>query len=81
MRTDQIVRLLMETELPVGDIAESLGFSDRQHFARYFRAGEGISPLALRRSGPTANDNNGLASLRKMAIILRKMALSYMVIR
>lgn len=50
MRTDQIVRLLMETELPVGDIAESLGFSDVQHFARYFRAGKGISPLAFRRA-------------------------------
>jgi LacI family transcriptional regulator len=50
MRTEQIVRLLMETELPVGEIAESLGFSDVQHFARYFRAGKGLSPLAFRRT-------------------------------
>ncbi|HEV2436958.1 MAG TPA: DNA-binding transcriptional regulator [Verrucomicrobiae bacterium] len=50
VRTDQIVRLLVETDLPVGQIAESLGFSDVQHFARYFRAGKHISPLAFRRS-------------------------------
>ena len=50
VRTDQIVRLLTETDLPVGEIAESLGFSDAQHFARYFRAGKGLSPLAFRRA-------------------------------
>jgi LacI family transcriptional regulator len=50
VRTDQIVRLLVETDLPIGQIAESLGFSDVQHFARYFRAGKHISPLAFRRS-------------------------------
>ena len=50
LRTDQIVRLLVETDLPVGQIADSLGFSDIQHFARYFRAGTQMSPLAYRRS-------------------------------
>jgi LacI family transcriptional regulator len=50
VRTDQIVRLLVETELPVRQIAESLGFSDVQHFARYFRAGKQTSPLAYRRA-------------------------------
>ena len=50
VRTDQIVRLLVETELPVGQIAESLGFSDVQHFARYFRASKQTSPLAYRRT-------------------------------
>jgi LacI family transcriptional regulator len=49
VRTDQIVRLLVETDLTVGQIAESLGFSDIQHFARYFRAGKETSPLAYRR--------------------------------
>jgi LacI family transcriptional regulator len=49
VRTDQIVRLLVETDLPVGRIAESLGFSDIQHFARYFRSGKQMSPLAYRR--------------------------------
>jgi LacI family transcriptional regulator len=50
VRTDQIVKLLIETELPVARIAESLGFSDVQHFARYFRAGKQTSPLAYRRT-------------------------------
>ena len=45
-----IVKLLIETELPVGRIAESLGFADVQHFARYFRAVKQMSPLAYRRT-------------------------------
>lgn len=58
VRTDQIARLLVETHLPVNNIAESLGFPDVQHFARYFRAGKQISPLAYRRqfgSRPAGN--------------------------
>jgi LacI family transcriptional regulator len=49
VRTDQIARMLAETELPVGQIAETLGFKDMQHVARYFRAGKGLSPLAYRK--------------------------------
>ena len=43
-------RMLVETELPVGQIAETLGFEDVQHVARYFRAGKGLSPLAYRKT-------------------------------
>jgi LacI family transcriptional regulator, galactose operon repressor len=50
VRTDRIARLLLETDLPVGRIAESLGFADMQHFARYFRAVKQISPLAYRKA-------------------------------
>lgn len=50
VRTDQIARMLVETELPVGQIAEMLGFEDVQHVARYFRAGKGLSPLAYRKT-------------------------------
>jgi len=50
IRTDQIARMLVETELPVGQIAEMLGFGDVQHVARYFRAGKGLSPLAYRKT-------------------------------
>ncbi len=49
VRTDQIARLLVESHMPVSEIAESLGFPDVQHFARYFRAGKQVSPLAFRR--------------------------------
>ena len=53
VRTDQIARLLVETHLPVAHIADSLGFADVQHFARYFRAGKGVSPLAYRKTNGT----------------------------
>jgi LacI family transcriptional regulator len=48
VRTDQIARLLLETALPVAEIAELLGFADTQHIARYFRAGKRLSPGAYR---------------------------------
>jgi LacI family transcriptional regulator len=50
VRTDQIARLLIETHLPVSQIADSLGFDDVQHFARYFAGGKKMSPLAYRRT-------------------------------
>jgi LacI family transcriptional regulator len=49
-RTDQIARLLLETNLPVARIADSLGFADARHFARYFRAAKKMSPLAFRKT-------------------------------
>ena len=42
--------MLVETELPVSQIAETLGFEDMRHVARYFRAGKGLSPLAYRKT-------------------------------
>jgi LacI family transcriptional regulator len=50
VRTDQIARLLVETDQPVAKVAETLGFEDVQHVARYFRAGKGVSPLAYRKA-------------------------------
>ncbi|MCX7868275.1 MAG: AraC family transcriptional regulator, partial [Limisphaera sp.] len=49
VRTDQIARMLVETDLPVAEIAQRLGFTDVQHVARYFRAAKGMSPLAWRK--------------------------------
>ncbi|MBE0543632.1 MAG: DNA-binding transcriptional regulator [Verrucomicrobia bacterium] len=49
-RTDQIARLLVETDLPICQIAESLGFDDVQHVARYFRAVKQMGPLAFRKA-------------------------------
>ena len=48
-RTDQIARLLVESNTAVAEIAEILGFPDAQHVARYFRAGKKISPTAYRK--------------------------------
>jgi len=49
VRTDKIAQLLVETQMPVCEIAEELGFDDIQHFARYFRSAKNISPLAYRK--------------------------------
>jgi LacI family transcriptional regulator len=49
LRTDRIARLLVESRLPIGHIADAMGFEDVQHFARYFRSSRQISPLAYRR--------------------------------
>jgi len=50
VRTDEIARLLLETNWPVSRIAESLGFGNERHFARYFHSGKKMSPLAFRKS-------------------------------
>lgn len=50
VRTDRIARMLVETDLPVAQIAERQGFGDVQHVARYFRAAKGLSPLAYRKA-------------------------------
>lgn len=50
VRTDQIARLLVETEMPVAQIADRLGFADAQHIARYFRSAKAVSPLAYRKT-------------------------------
>jgi LacI family transcriptional regulator, galactose operon repressor len=48
VRTDQIARLLVETNMAVAEIADLLGFADAQHIARYFRSGKHMSPVAYR---------------------------------
>ncbi len=50
VRTNKIAQLLIETQMPVCEIAEALGFADLQHFARYFRSAKKISPLAYRKT-------------------------------
>ncbi len=50
MHTDKMAQLLVETQLPVCEIAETLGFGDVQHFARYFRSVKNMSPLAYRKA-------------------------------
>jgi LacI family transcriptional regulator len=50
MHTDKMAQLLVETQLPVHEIAETLGFEDVQHFARYFRSVKKLTPLAYRKA-------------------------------
>jgi LacI family transcriptional regulator len=50
VRADQIARLLVETNMPVAEIADLLGFTDAQHIARYFRSVKHANPTTYRRS-------------------------------
>lgn len=50
VRTGEIARLLVETNWPVGKIAEELGYGDVRHFARYFQSGKKMTPLAFRKN-------------------------------
>jgi LacI family transcriptional regulator len=50
VRTDKMAQLLVETQLPVREVAQTLGFHDVQHFARYFRSVKSMSPLAYRKT-------------------------------
>lgn len=43
-------RLLSETEMPVGDVAQSLGFRSPAYFTRAFQTRSGQTPTAFRRS-------------------------------
>ncbi len=48
-RLDAFARVLVDTTLPVADIADSLGFPDEKNVARQFRKVKGLTPLAYRR--------------------------------
>jgi LacI family transcriptional regulator len=49
VRADVIVRMLVETHIPICDIAETMHFSDVAHLARFFRKERGSSPTQYRR--------------------------------
>jgi LacI family transcriptional regulator len=50
LRINRIAQMLIETNLPVSRIAEATGFHDVQHFARYFRSVQKVTPLAFRKA-------------------------------
>ena len=49
IRVDLIAQMLMETDLPVSDIARALGYENLQHVARYFRKEKHMSLVAFRK--------------------------------
>lgn len=49
-RMVQARQLLTETDLPVNEIARSVGPSDPGYFARVFRHNDGVTPRAWRRN-------------------------------
>lgn len=49
LRLHQAQRLLVESDLAIGEIACACGFADPFHFSRQFKAASGVAPLAYRR--------------------------------
>jgi len=49
VRINLIGRMLLETDLPVSDIAVKLGFTSDSHIARYFEQKTGMSPMKFRK--------------------------------
>jgi len=49
VRVEQIVRMLIGTNLPISHIASSLGYPSVDHIARYFRREKAMSPLTYRK--------------------------------
>ena len=53
VRVEQIVRMLVGTNLPISQIASKLGYPSVDHIARYFRQEKAMTPLAYRKQyGP-----------------------------
>ena len=50
LRLEEACRLLVETRLKIGEIAEAAGFRDPLYFCRRFRAETGVTAVAYRRS-------------------------------
>ena len=49
VRIEQVVRMLIETNMSVSEIASTLGYPGVEHIARYFHCEKGMSLLAYRK--------------------------------
>ena len=49
VRIDQAKELLRETNLPVAEVCEAVGYSDRKHFTQTFHKMTGVNPAEFRR--------------------------------
>ena len=49
VRIDQLARMLVDTNLPISQIAQMMGCSDMKNLARYFKQTKGVSPLQYRK--------------------------------
>lgn len=52
-RIDHIARLLLDTDLRIQEVADSVGYEDDRHFSRYFKRSTGMTPRAYRRKVQT----------------------------
>jgi len=49
IRTEEISKMLIETDLSISKIAEKMNFSGIDHISRFFKKEKGINPLAYRK--------------------------------
>jgi LacI family transcriptional regulator len=49
MRTEEMARLLVESEMSISEIALAMGFTGEDHIAEYFRKHKGMNPSKYRR--------------------------------
>ena len=48
LRIQKAKELLRQTELPIGEISEAIGYANQEHFSRVFKKLAGVSPSAYR---------------------------------
>ncbi len=49
VRIDRAKELLRETDLPIAEVCETVGYSDRKHFTQTFHKITGVNPVEFRR--------------------------------
>ena len=57
LRAHLLATLLRETDLPIAEAMNKVGWRSRGHAARYFKAVFGVSPSNYRGSGYVTNDS------------------------
>lgn len=49
VRINLVSQMLLDSDLPISEIAQSLGYENTDHFARYFKQRKGVAPLYYRK--------------------------------
>lgn len=62
VRIEEISQILLQTDLPINQIARIFRFSSKEHIARYFKKATNISPLAYRRKFGISSTNSLVAN-------------------
>jgi len=52
LRLKRAGKLLLETALPISEIAAMVGYQSQSHFTRVFRSVAGVTPRAFRNARP-----------------------------
>ena len=52
IRIEEAQRLLLDTDLPISEVGERVGYPDQFHFSKTFRKATGMNPSAFRKNRP-----------------------------